>query len=101
MSDLPTKTFEENMAELESVVRDLEDGKTSLETAIARYEQGIGLLRTCHELLRQAEQRIVLLTGVDEAGDPVTEPFEHSSVESPERAPATKPVRGRGDDVPF
>ena len=53
MSDTPAqKSFEESLAELEAVVRDLEDGKTSLETAIARYEQGVALLKACHEMLQ-------------------------------------------------
>jgi exodeoxyribonuclease VII small subunit len=73
------RTFEQNLAELEAIVRELEDGKTNLETAIARYEQGVGLLKTCTELLRQAEQKIILLTGVDAQGEPVTEPFEHKA----------------------
>jgi exodeoxyribonuclease VII small subunit len=73
------RTFEQNLAELEAIVRELEDGKTNLETAIARYEQGVGLLKTCTELLRQAEQKIILLTGVDAQSEPMTEPFHHEA----------------------
>lgn len=101
MSEESPRTFEENMIELESVVRDLEDGKTSLETAIARYEQGIRLLRTCHELLRHAEQKIVQLTGVGEDGEPLTQPFEHSSAESTERPKGRKPSKSGGDEILF
>lgn len=101
MSEQPPRTFEENMADLETVVRELEDGKTSLETAIARYEQGIGLLRTCHNLLRHAEQRIVQLTGVDANGDPMTEPFEHAPVGSAERPAAKKHPKSGQDEILF
>jgi exodeoxyribonuclease VII small subunit len=73
------KTFEEALVELEKIVHDLEDGKTGLEQALERYEQGVGLLRRCYDQLRKAEQRIVELTGKDEAGNPVLRPFEHSS----------------------
>jgi exodeoxyribonuclease VII small subunit len=73
------KTFEEALAELERIVHELEDGDTSLEQSLARYEQGVALLRRCHERLRTVEQRIVELTGKDEAGNPVLKPFEHSS----------------------
>jgi exodeoxyribonuclease VII small subunit len=73
------KTFEEALVELERIVHDLEDGDTSLEQALARYEQGVALLRRCHEQLRKVEQRIVELTGKDEAGNPVLKPFEHAS----------------------
>ena len=73
------KTFEEALCEIEKIVRDLEDGGTGLELALERYEQGIGLLRRCYDQLRKVEQRIVELTGKDEAGNPVLRPFEHSS----------------------
>ena len=73
------KTFAEALAELDQIVHDLEDGDTSLEQALERYEQGVGLLKRCYAQLRQVEQRILELTGKDEAGNPVLKPFEHSS----------------------
>ncbi|MBI3824353.1 MAG: exodeoxyribonuclease VII small subunit [Planctomycetes bacterium] len=73
------KTFEDALAELEKIVHDLEDGETGLEQSLLRYEEGVGLLRRCYEQLRKAEQRIVELTGKDDAGNPVLKPFEHSS----------------------
>jgi exodeoxyribonuclease VII small subunit len=73
------KSFEEALAELEKIVHDLEDGDTGLEQSLERYEEGVGLLRRCYEQLRKVEQRIVELTGKDEAGNPVLKPFEHSS----------------------
>jgi exodeoxyribonuclease VII small subunit len=73
------KTFEEALAELERIVHDLEDGGTGLEQALERYEQGVGLLRGCYDQLRKVEQRIVELTGKDEAGNAVLKPFEHAS----------------------
>jgi exodeoxyribonuclease VII small subunit len=73
------KTFEDALVELERIVHDLEDGSTSLEQSLERYEQGVALLRRCYDQLRKVEQRIVELTGKDEAGNPVVKPFEHSS----------------------
>jgi exodeoxyribonuclease VII small subunit len=75
--ELPT--FEQALAELERIVRDLEDGRTDLEAALRRYEQGVGLLKRCHGQLRQAEQRINELIATDAAGNPVTRPFEHTA----------------------
>jgi exodeoxyribonuclease VII small subunit len=72
-------TFEQAMADLERIVRDLEDGRTGLEESLSRYEQGIALLKRCYTQLRQAEQRISELTGADRAGNPVTRPFEHAA----------------------
>jgi exodeoxyribonuclease VII small subunit len=72
-------TFEQALAELEHIVRDLEDGATGLEEALARYEQGVGLLKRCYGQLRQVEQRIALLTGEGAEGQPLVRPFEHAA----------------------
>ena len=40
----PLLTFEQALAELDRIVRELEDGKTGLEDSLARYEQGVALL---------------------------------------------------------
>jgi len=72
-------TFEQALAELEKIVRDLEEGQTGLEESLVRYEQGVGLLRRCYGQLRAAEQRILLLAGEDAEGRPVTRPFEHAA----------------------
>jgi exodeoxyribonuclease VII small subunit len=92
MNDSPpdTLTFEEALADLETIVRQLEDGQTGLEEALARYERGVGLLKRCYAQLRQAEQKILLLTGVDAEGRPVLQPFEHLAT-----ADKDKPVTRR------
>jgi exodeoxyribonuclease VII small subunit len=72
-------TFEQALAELESVVRALEDGDTGLEESLARYERGVSLLKQCYAKLRDAEQRILVLTGEGEDGEPQTRPFEHAA----------------------
>ena len=81
MSEQPCDplTFEQALANLEGIVRELEDGKIGLEDSLARYEQGVALLKGCYEKLRQVEQKIVELTGVDEHGNPLTKPFDHTS----------------------
>jgi len=84
-SDAPT--FEQALAALEGIVRELEDGKIGLEESLARYEQGVALLKGCYEKLRQVEQKIVELTGVDDRGNPLTKPFDHTaSMDSPKKA---------------
>ncbi len=72
-------TFEQSLAELERIVRDLEDGRIGLEDSLARYEQGVGLLKTCYGKLKKAELRIQELVGQDGQGNVVTKPFEHGS----------------------
>jgi exodeoxyribonuclease VII small subunit len=75
-ADIP---FEDALASLEQIVHDLEDGSTGLEESLAKYEQGIGLLKQCYARLRDAEQRIVKLAGCDEDGKPILEPFGHTA----------------------
>ena len=85
----PPVRFEVALAELEKILRELEDGTTSLEDALARYERGVGILKACYGQLRDAEQRIRQLTGVGEDGSPEFKAFEHSAsveVSKPRRA---------------
>src|SRR5947199_1956229 len=77
-----TLTFEQALAELEKIVRELEDGKIGLEESLARYEKGVGLLRRCYGQLRQVEQRIMELVGQDADGQPLTRPFAHAATVS-------------------
>jgi exodeoxyribonuclease VII small subunit len=91
------RTFEESLIDLERMVRELEDGRLGLDEALARYEQGVGLIKSCYQQLRQAEQRILLLTGTDEAGQPVLQPFKHEAT-TPARADPLRRPRRKGDE---
>ena len=68
--------FEQALAELESIMHDLEEGKLGLADGLARYERGITLLKDCYKILERAEWQIELLCGQDAEGNPITEPFE-------------------------
>jgi exodeoxyribonuclease VII small subunit len=81
------RNFEESLLELERMVRELEDGRLGLEDALARYEQGVGLIKSCYQQLRQAEQRILLLTGVDEEQQPILQPFKHEATALAKKRP--------------
>ncbi|MFM7151810.1 MAG: exodeoxyribonuclease VII small subunit [Gemmataceae bacterium] len=83
----PSLSFEEALAELEKIVSDLEEKQVSLETSISRYEQGVNLICQCQQLLQEAELKIMKISGVDEAGNPVLEPFEHEATLSKARKP--------------
>ncbi len=101
MNDSPgdNLTFEQALAELERVVRELEDGQVGLEDALGRYELGVGLLKRCYAQLRQAEQRILLLTGVDADGRPVPQPFEHTATAEAGKPEGRKRVVKKADEV--
>ena len=98
MNDSPSEnlTFEQALGELERIVRDLEDGQLGLEDSLTRYEAGVGLLKQCYVQLRRAEQRILLLTGTDAEGRPLTQPFEHAT--TADAAAEDNPRRGRKDE---
>lgn len=68
--------FEESLAELQRIVSELESGALGLEESLGRFEQGVGLLRRCHQTLERAEQKIELLTGFDSEGRPTMAPFD-------------------------
>lgn len=74
-----TSSFENDLLELEDVLRALESDSTSLDDALAKYERGVALLRQCYARLKDAEQKIVQLTGLNADGSPVLEPFEHKA----------------------
>ena len=69
-------SFEQSLAELESIVAKLEGGKLGLDESLQQYEQGVKHLKSCYGLLTAAERRIELVSGMDEEGRPRTEPFE-------------------------
>lgn len=51
-------TFEDALAELETIVRRLEEGSGRLDDAIAAYERGSHLRRHCETKLHQAQLRV-------------------------------------------
>lgn len=76
LADVKRLSFEHAIAELESIVKRLEDGKVPLEESVVIYERGEALKRRCEELLRQAEARVEKIT-TDTSGRPTgTEPLD-------------------------
>ncbi len=53
--------FETALAELESLVHSMEDGKLELEASIAAYRRGMELMKYCQAQLADAEQQIRVL----------------------------------------
>ena len=52
------KDFESAIAELEKIVKQLEDGDLALDKSLALFERGIELSRYCHDQLGAAQRRI-------------------------------------------
>lgn len=53
--------FEQSLAELEKIVDAMEQGDIPLEQALASFEKGIKLARTCQKTLSEAEQKVRIL----------------------------------------
>lgn len=55
-------TFEEALARLEEIVRDLEEGRLPLEKSLELFAEGINISKFCQASLEDAEKRIMVLT---------------------------------------
>lgn len=73
-SDTPGLDFEGALKELEALVERMEQGDLSLEESLKYFERGIQLTRTCQQALKQAEQKVQMLTEKD--GRPEIVPFD-------------------------
>ena len=87
--------FEDALARLEEIVAALEEGQISLADSLARYEEGIQLLKHCYQSLAQAERRIELLNHVDSTGRAHGEPFDDSALSLEEKAQTRSRRRSR------
>ncbi|MFI5359124.1 MAG: exodeoxyribonuclease VII small subunit [Halanaerobiales bacterium] len=58
--------FEEALARLEEVVKELEDGGLSLEKSLELFEEGVKLVKFCKMELDQAERKIEIVLKKDE-----------------------------------
>lgn len=61
-----TPDFEAALEELEALVTRMESGDLTLDESLQAFERGVKLARQCQSELKQAEQRIQVLT---EEGD--------------------------------
>jgi exodeoxyribonuclease VII small subunit len=69
-------SFEQAVAELETIVARLERGDVALDQSIAIYERGEALKKHCETLLSAAEARIEKIR-LDRNGKPIgTEPLD-------------------------
>jgi exodeoxyribonuclease VII small subunit len=71
--DIAAMSFEDALAELETIVRGLEAGSGKLDEAIAAYERGAMLKRHCEAKLQEAQTRIESIV-LGPAGQVAVEP---------------------------
>ena len=91
-------SFEDALADLESIVEAMEHEQLPLEDLVAYYEKGSSLLNHCEGILQSARSRIELITLRNQAGnepantrstDPAEEPastVDHGFDDAPEES---------------
>ena len=82
-----TVTFEEAVAQLEQIVAAIESGQIGLEESLAKYEQGMALVKRCRGILDRAEKRIEILN--QSGTTPTADALDPNSIltPSPDEAP--------------
>lgn len=66
-------SFEEGLAELETIVEQLEHGELPLEKSLELFEKGVKLSDTCRKQLQEAESKVEIL--LKKEGRVQAEPF--------------------------
>lgn len=56
--ELENLSFEEALAQLENIVRELESGRIKLDDAISAYEKAVALKQLCENKLKSAQLKI-------------------------------------------
>ena len=69
------QTFEAALERLEKLVGQMDSPTLPLHELIASYEEGVKLVQICEAKLKEAEQKIELITR-DAQGEPVLSPFD-------------------------
>ena len=60
------KSFEEQIAELEKIINELENGNLNLDDSVVKFEEGMKISKECNKMLENAEKKItILLNGED------------------------------------
>lgn len=73
--DLSKLSFEDALARLEAIVRELEGGKIKLDDAVDAYEKATALKKFCEEKLKAAQLKIEKIT-VEPDGSVSTAPLD-------------------------
>lgn len=82
--EMEATDFETALKRLDEIVKKLENGDLSLDSALELFEEGIKLSRFCHTKLEQAERRVEILLK-DGSGPARAVPFETENDASAKR----------------
>ncbi len=89
----PDMLYEDAVAQLEALVREMESDSMPLEEVMKNYELGTQLHKICEKRLDEAQGRIEIIRK-RRNGEIVTEPFgeENATETQPEPAAADEPI---------
>lgn len=65
------KTFEDGLAQLENITKELEDGNLSLEDSLKYFDEGVKLAEYCNSKLSDAQRKVEILLKKDGSLEPV------------------------------
>jgi len=64
-----SKNFEDNLENLESLVKELESGDIPLEDAIEKYSEAMNLIKECDKALNESKEKIAKISENGELKD--------------------------------
>ncbi|MDB4022172.1 exodeoxyribonuclease VII small subunit [Litorivicinus sp.] len=62
-------SFESKLAELEHLVRQMEQGSMPLDSSLDAFEKGVKLAKDCHQILDSASQKVTEIKQTGEQSD--------------------------------
>jgi exodeoxyribonuclease VII small subunit len=68
--------LESSIAEINTLIEQMEQGEISLEQSLDRFERGIRLIKHCQKVLQEAEQKVQILINNNDKED--LRPYENN-----------------------
>jgi exodeoxyribonuclease VII small subunit len=75
MAENNPRKFEDELADLEGIVSEIDSGELSLEESIAAFERGVALVRSLNQKLDEVERRVEVLIR-DSRGELKRSPYQ-------------------------
>jgi exodeoxyribonuclease VII small subunit len=75
MAENNLRKFEDELADLEGIVSQIDSGELSLEESISAFERGVALVRSLNQKLDEVERRVEVLVR-DSRGELKRSPYQ-------------------------
>jgi exodeoxyribonuclease VII small subunit len=98
MAENQERKYEEELADLEAIVAQIDSGELSLEDSIGAFERGIALVRSLNQKLDEVERRVEVLIR-DSRGELKRTPSQLEEIARDNNGGDTS--NNKDDDVPF